>query len=573
MLTRSLCASLWLACLDLHSHLPTSIPQVVKDPSEARGINKWHISYLIQAQELSQAIDLYRSYEQQLGHHDFEILQQMATIILEQGMKSGDPEQQLTSIFGASMAGMAAPMDCLEAGVSSPHPQTQMASIQSLGRLQDDRSEELLKKAMASDFFFTRMEAAHQLSARKSLSAVGQIEALMYRIPPPMRFFFPPFFALIGTQEAISVLKHLMDEPFPMTRIEAILSAAQFGRDDLLPAIRWKTTHALAAEQETCATALGLLKDSKSLPLLKKLADSPCANVRLAALLSLQTLGENQPAIFEMAKAGDLYAICALGQVPESEETLYQLTQHENLQVRFNATFALLLRRDIRCLNPLMEFILRDSRDLGFQPHPSIGHSLQSWKIIPSATQHQKKEAYDLLTLSLNVREYLLRLSLELPEEIFLSLASSIFQAKQRELIPSLVRLLENLRTPQAIQLLKKNVVAAGAPMIRAYCLLTLVRLQEPGYDESAITPWLKEYHHTEIIEFRPMLPWDLRIHQNQNAFELTPQEHSQLLILCYQTLAERHNSAGIDILLEGLKNGHPKNRAVLAGLLIYALQ
>jgi hypothetical protein len=165
---------------------------------EKAGINKLHILYLLQTKEFQKGIDLYFEYKKALGgRHDFEILQQMALIILERGARSNDTEEQIKSIYGSSIAGITASVDILEAGVLSPHPQTQMASIQYLASLQDDRCEELLNKAMSSDYFFTRMEAAHQLAMRKSKNAVGQIESLMYKVPPQMRFFFPQFFALI----------------------------------------------------------------------------------------------------------------------------------------------------------------------------------------------------------------------------------------------------------------------------------------------------------------------------------------------------------------------------------------
>ena len=538
-------------------------------------INKLHVLYLMQSKEFDKSIDLYRQYKMLLGRHDFEILQQMALIILDQGTRSSDPEQQLISIFGTGIAGIAASIDILEAGITSPHPQTQMAAIQFLGHMQDDRSEELLTKAMSSDFFFTRMEAAYQLAVRKSRVAVGQIESLMYKVPPQMRFFFPQFFALIGTSDAISVLRHMMDEPFHMTRIEAVLSAAKFGRDDLLPSIRSRATHSFIAEQEACATAIGLLKDSKSIPLLQKLSRSSSPNVQLAALRSLYVLGDEsiKKQIFDLAKKEDLFAINLLGEIPGSEEVLYQLAQHKEMPIRFNAASALLALRDPRSLPILREFIIRDSRDLGFQPHASIGNSLMSWKVIPSTMQHNQEGSYDLLTLSLNVREHLLRLSLELPGNHFLQLAASIFDSRQTELIPTLVALLENLQTPEAMALLKVKAQTAGAPLARAYCSLALLRMKQPGPYEQSILNWIALRKNTEMIRFRPMLPWNVRISEKSNAFELTPEENSQLLILCYQTLAERHDEVSIDIILEGLKNGHAKNRSVLAGLLICALQ
>jgi HEAT repeat protein len=375
------------------------------------GINKLHILYLLQSREFGRAIDLYEEYRQALGRHDFEILQQMGMIILDQGARSPDPENQLMSIFGSSMAGIAASIDILEAGILSAHPQTQMAAIQFLGHLQDDRCEELLTKAMSSDYFFTRMEAAYQLSNRKARTAVGQIESLMHKIPPQMRFFFPQFFALIGTKDAISLLKHMMDDPFHMTRIEAILSAARFGRDDLLPRIRSRATHLNIAEQEACATALGYLKDSKSLALLKTLAQSPSSNVKLAACRSLYLLGDDasKAEIETLSKEGNLFAIGLLGDIPGSEKTLIPLLYNSDPQIRFNAVFSLLKLKSSVVIDALPEFLVRDSRDLGFQPQYAIGNSLMAWKVIPSAQQHQQDGPNDLLTLSVTVREHLLR--------------------------------------------------------------------------------------------------------------------------------------------------------------------
>ena len=82
------------------------------------------------------------------------------------------------------------------------------------GWLEDDRSDEILVKAMSSEFFFARMEAALHLAKRKHKTSVGQIESLMYRVPPPARFFFRQFVALIGTSDAVSILRHLMEDNF-----------------------------------------------------------------------------------------------------------------------------------------------------------------------------------------------------------------------------------------------------------------------------------------------------------------------------------------------------------------------
>lgn len=542
---------------------------------ERTGINKLHILYLLQSKEFDRAIDLYRDYRQVLGRHDFEILQQMALIILEQGARSPDPETQLTSIFGSNVAGISASIDILEAGINSPQPQIQIAAIQFLGHLQDDRCEELLTKAMSSDYFFTRLEAAYQLAKRKSRTAVGQIESLMYKVPPQMRFFFPQFFALIGTSDAISLLRYMMDDKFHMTRVEAILSAAQFGRDDLLPMIRSRATHLNIAEQEACAKAIGYLKDSKSIPLLKKLSKSPSINVKLAASYSLYLLGEEsaKEEVASLAKEGNLFAINLLGNIHGMEDKLLPLVRDSNLQIRFNAIFSSLKLGDARLLEEFLEFILRDSRDLGFQPQYSIGNSLMSWKVIPSAQQHQKENPNDLVAFSINVREYMLKECLELPPEAFLKIANALFDSRQVDLIPLLIALMENLQTPEAIELLETKAQTAGAPLTRAYCNLALLRLKKGEQYKTAVLNWISVKKNTEIFRFRPMLPWNAKISEKNNVFELTPEEHSRLLIECYQTIAQEHDEQSIDIILEGLKTGHHKNRSILAGLLIQAIQ
>ncbi len=542
---------------------------------EKTGINKLHILYLLQSKEFNRSIDLYREYKDALGRHDFEILQQMALIILEQGARSSDPETQLTSIFGSGIAGIAASVDILEAGIASPQPQTQMAAIQFLGHLQDDRCEELLTKAMSSDFFFTRLEAAYQLALRKSRIAVGQIESLMHKVHPQMRFFFPQFFALIGTSDAISLLRHMMDDPFHMTRIEAILSAARFGRDDLLPMIRARATHLNVAEQEACAAAIGFLKDSKSIPLLKTLSQSPSLNVKLAACRSLYVLGDEsiKQQIAEHARENNLFAIQLLGDIPGMEDTIYPLLKNPDLQVRFNAVFALLKLNDPRAAATAIEFLIRDSRDLGFQPQFSVGNSLMSWKVVPSAQQHMKDGTYDLISLSVNVRELMLRECLEMPPQDFLAIAAFLFDSKQGDLIPLLINLMENLQTPEAIALLETKAQSAGAPLTRAYCNLALLRLKKGQQYKTNVLNWISLKKNTEMIRFRPMVPWNVRLSEKTTSFELTPEEHSRLLIECYQTIALEHEERSIDIILEGLKSGHSKNRPVLAGLLIQAIQ
>jgi hypothetical protein len=551
------------------------VPSLAADaPQEEKSASKTHIAYLMRTQELARSIDLYSEYREQRGKHDFELLQELGSIILEQGARGADPEIQLISLFGIGIAGLFSSPDILEPAIASPEPQIQIAAIQLLGQMQDDSADELLIKAMGSDHFFTRMESAYQLALRKHRKAVGQIEALMYKVPRPFWGFFPEFFASIGTSDAIGVLKQLIDDRELSARVEAILSAARHGRDDLLSTIRAHATHLNSAEQEACATALGSLKDSKSLKKLQTMAASPDDSVRLSAYRSLYLLGDlsSKEKIEAMAKAHNLFAIASLGAIPGSEDLLAALIKEEDMHVRTNACISLLKRRDARCLKTLSDILIRDSRDWGFQPYVSLGKSFMAWKVIPSLKQHGDHSPYDLISLSLSMREQMLKECLELKESDFLFVARRIFDSRQTELIPLLVRLLENSQTPSSLELLQEMAQRAGAPLVRAYCNLSCFRLHLQGHYEEALKKWVEQNKDSSMIRFRPMTPWTAQ-RSSFSSFELTPEESSLLLIESYQALADRHNSESIDALLRAIRDGNMKNRYVLAGLLIRAIQ
>lgn len=534
--------------------------------------NKSQIAYLIQAHQPEKSIALYHKYKKGIGKHDFEVLQQMALILLEQGARYPDQETQLLSIFGSGIASAASSLDILEAGIKSSHVETQLASIQFLGRMQDDRSDELLVKAMSSEFFPARMEAASHLASRKHKTSVGQIESLMYRVPPEARFFFPQFFALIGTSDAVAILRHLMEDPSAAVRVEALLSAARFGRDDLLPIIRMNITHSNVAEQEAAAFAIGLLKDSSSIKKLKRLYESAASNVQIAAARSLLQLGDLSARDFliERAREYNLFAIVSLADIAEGKEVLAKLCQHPDLTVRINAAVTLLKHRDPRCRETLIEILVRDCRDMGLIPQISLGRTLMAFKPVFSSTQ-QPSTFYDIQGATLAIREQLLIEVMHLPEEDFLAIAKMIFESQQVDLIPTLVSLLESLQTEEAVGLLRIKAQQTGMPLIRAYCNLALFRIGKEGSYENYLKEWLERNKNSEMIRFRPVVGLDKRLINSPH--DLTPEDSSRLLIEMYQTLAEKQQDSSIDILLDAINEGNPKNRYVLAGLLLRTLQ
>ncbi len=566
--------------MGLHERYPLTILllflpalPILAENQETKEPGKWRVAYLARTGKIGKALDTYLEDTLSSQEHDFEVLQQLGTILLEQGARSADPEKQLASIFGARLAGIASPLDVMEEGIRSQNPQTQLACIQSIASFQEDRCDELLLRAMSSPFLPIRLEAGYYLSLRKHPAATGQLEALLARVPPFFHFVFPEFFAVIGTKESMSILRGLMDDEEMSCRAEAVLSAARHGRDDLLATIRKKASYPHHAMQEAATTALMLLQDTSSLSHFKQAAKSSSSFVKLAGIKALVQFGDEEAKglLIALLKEGDVYAIQAAGELEVGLDHLADLTHHNDFQVRINAAIGLLQARDTRALPTLLEILLRDARDLGIAMVSSPGRSLYAWKAIPSLKQRQEVEFSDLFAITLALREQFLRECLELGETSFLQVARCIFERGQGELIPLLCSLLENLRTADAIALLQQNANRIGFPLIRTYAALSLYRLGAIDPYEGVLKQWLVNHNKEEILRFRPLLPFHKR--PISSHYELSPEETSLLLIEIYQAFANRHTKKSIDLILKAIREDRSNNRYALAGLLLHALQ
>lgn len=543
-------------------------------PAKEEPLKKNHILYLVRSNRISAAIDSYKEYKTTLGHHDSEILEQMALILLDQAMASHQEENELISLYGASLAGVNSLLDLCELGMKSHHPNTQLVALQMAGNIQDDRVNDLLCKAFSSDFLGIRMEAASYLAHKKYRHAVGYIESLMQKLPPFFHCFFPRFYAQIGSTEAVNILKKMLHDPELYTRVSAILAIAQYGRDDLIKEIRTASTHLNPAEQEACAFALGVLSDSHSIQALETMAKSSEPQVQLAAYKALCSLGKRDYLnnIKDLAKHRDLFAIEHLGLIDASEDILFTLTKSKDKAIRFNAALALLKHRDPRCKPPVLEMLLSKQHDLGFTPHASQGKSMMHWKIISSASAYGATDrGKEMLAISLALREQILLDCLELDEAQFLSIANELFKNQQKDLIPLLMHLLCNMNSSAVIELLKAKAEELGSPFIRNYASLALYKLKVEGPYEKRIEQWVTSQKETEMIRFRPITT--KATSETSFNYQLAPEESSALLVEALMEIANHHEEKSLDILLDIMKNGHPKNQAVIAGLLMKALE
>lgn len=528
------------------------------------------ILHLIRQKQFNDAFDAYQKAHTAQSAHDFILLQQMALAIMTQGINSYDDEDRLLAIFGAGISGHDEAISILSKGIASPNPQLQLAALSFLAHLHQREADEALFQGLRSSYLPIRFQAAFYLAQRRDDRSVPAIESLMAKSPKEFQALFPVLYGLVASESAVNELRKCMYKVDTDVRVAALLSAAEHRRDDLATTVRFLLCQCSIPDAEASAYALGQMGDRQSVEDLRRLLKSYTTDeVKLAALLALKKLGlqEDYSLVELMAGNGHLFSIYALRDFPESVDLLESLLKSDQPHIQVNAALALLRHKNPKGLNILIPFLIKDSRDLALKRVLSPGKTLVSWKIVPSARENFKKDPIASGT-SLHIREEILKEALDLPEKNFLSLANAILRANERELVPQTVNLLVNLSTEGARELLKTNESKIGAPLVRAYCNLALVKMKEPGPYFDHLKKWVGEQKEQAMIRFRPQFPWSFS-NPEPSLYQLTPEETSRLLIDSMDALAQQQSEEGINTLLHVLKEGNPKNRYALAGLLL----
>lgn len=532
--------------------------------------DKGHILYLMHSNEIEKAFSQYQkiSNSQSL---DLETLQQMCLVLLKLGAKSQDPEIQRLSMFGAGLCASNVSLDILEIGLKSPIVETQLLSLHFISLLNDNKTDSLLNSAMKSDFLPTRLEAAYHMALRKHPHAIGQIESLMFRLPPFLKPFFPQLFALIGTDDATKYLLRFLNDPNPDVRLETILSISNFNRDDLLSHIRKKIPNSTIGEKEAICYTLSKLKDSSCNAELQKLAKSSIDNVKLSALRALYQLGDHtkKEEIEKLALDEDLFAISILNEISGTEETLNKLLKSKNKLVKVNAALSLLKHKNSNCLNTLKEILITSSKDSTLEPFVSIGRTMMYFKIVPLAIYRVKDVKEDP---SLAIREAILKETIELNEEDFFKIIQMIFTTPQSDLIPLAITLLENLSSEKAIDFLKQKAKSSNIPLIRDYANLSLYRLKQEGPYEEYVSNWIKHQNSQNLIQLS-LAAADKKNKKEENIYSLTKEETTRLLLDMYVAIASKQDATSLKLIIDAIKKTNPKNRYAIAGLLIRSTQ
>ena len=539
------------------------------DGSRGMSAEDSHILYLASMGSIELALDSYIKNYPNLDN--YTLLQKLCAIIIDRGYHSHTPEDVLLALYGAGISQNTQLFYILEGCLKSSYPQIQMAALNFLGRSADDRANDEINFGMSSRFLPVRLEAAYWLAIKKSPIATGQLESLMNKLPTMTHSYFPQLFALIGNPSSIKLLKHFILMGPPSLSTQAIIQAARAGIEELLPAIRTISTHLNPFQREACAYALGIFKDAHSLAVLEDYGMDPNPTLRIIAYNSLIHMGKREylPKLALLAKEENLHAIISLASFPSEAPLLIDLANSTNPQVRLNASLALLKQKNPYCLKEIERILISGIETQVLTLLQSPSKTLIAYENrIPTNT---KEQLSIYLALTAQFRERLLVEARELPLDSFYALCEQILYTQQQDLVPTMVHLLENLQTKEALALLKKGKDFPGNPLIRTYCALALFRLDKQRYEEEELLAWLKEESKESIIKFRPMIPWEL---QSENTpFSLAPEERSQLMIEAFQTLAEKQHPKTIQALINILSHGNPSNRFALAGLLIRATE
>ncbi len=542
--------------------------------------NKQHISYLISAHQIDEAISKYLQHYQEVKVHDFNILQQIASTLLEIGSKSKDVESETLTIFGISLIGSNSSLSnnflhFLKSSMKSQFQIVQMSALHLLNQIYEDDVDNIISIGLNSDYLQVRFEALYKLISRKSKNALGHVESLCNLLPYQLKPFFIELYPLYGSYDAILKLKQMCNDKDVNVRLMAILYAGSYKRDDMLTNVRAAITHVDPILKEAASFSLGALKDLHSIEQLKIASESQFVQTKLAALLALHKLGDEKAKekIREIAKDGNVFAISICGDLTDCDEMLKSHLTSCCPFTKLNAAIALLKLRNPAAKKVILEALTTNTTLVGFYPSMSVGKTLMVWKTISSALCNSKEEAKNLQAISNDFQENILQKCIDLPEETFIEIANEIFKNRQNSLIPKLVMLLENVGSDKIKQLLKEKTNEMGSPLIRSYCLLALYRLGEGSNYKETFLKLISNKKLMQLIEFKPTIERGSRQDKNTSNYQLSPEENSGFFIEAMNSMANKHDIDCVEIILKTMKDGNVKNRFALAGLLLKSIQ
>lgn len=539
----------------------------------ARG-EESHLLYLIHKGESTAAFSLYREAVKKEGSHDYKLLQRASLALLEEGCKNKEKEVVLLSLLGAGVSLHKEALSILRQGLSSKEPEVQLTALHLLCRFDEEETLHLLREALNSPHLLIRLEAMLFLASEQELTVVDHLYSLYGKVPEEVKILFPQILTLIDSPASTAFLRKLLAENAYKIRLATLLEVAKKERDDLLPSVRALATHPGFAEEEACAFALGKLRDREAEAQLMRLSERTQGEVSVAALKALYDIGhpEALAKLVQKAREENLFALQLLGEVDAQKEIhnqLLNLLESPNPSVRLNSAFLLMRFQEKKALAYFYKLFERKKEDVGFYRQRSPGKALFYWKAVPSYSQ-KIKNAPLLAEENRIFFSQMVQAALEFAEEDFLPFLKMIIENHEySEFIPFVMELLCNHPTDPVIAFLKQESQATGAPLLRYFSLLTLYRLNKESCYETPLLTFLEEQKGKELHFGATKSLLNSEEEELPSRYSMTSEESSALRIAIFEMLAVSHSEKILDLLIDAIAYGNPKNRYALAGLLI----
>jgi HEAT repeat protein len=489
--------------------------------------------------------------------------EKLASSLIEKGLLSSKPEEVLLSLYAALLCEKELEMNKLDALFSMDISFLQHMVLSYLEKIELNSAYPILKKALSSFDLSIRLHACQILANAGHKEGLAQLESLMYRLPQELRYIFADLFAQIGSKEAHTHLRTLLEDRLWTNRVAALLAVADFRQDGLVSYVKTSLSQTQPAEIEAAAYGAGTLLDLTASNKLEKLLAHPSKEVQLSSALALHRLGivSGKNLIIEEAKKLNYFAINLLPELNLQTKELEFLFSHNDINHRLNSTFALVKKRHPTGLLEAYS-LLKDLPPI--LPKYSPGRTLISFKV------ERKK---DILEYALAYRkQYAAILIQELlsypPEEADLYLIK-LLQIK--EWTPLITSGLLERGDEKALVLLKKISETPGNLYLRTQANLQLFHKKPTLHTKRKLIEYMQTVGKEEIVRFASSAHKEHRF--SELFLEPTPEERSMLFLNCAEALVNHKDKSVIDLFIDLLEKGHPTNRPLIASFLMIALR
>lgn len=566
-----------LACLLLLPASPTLLPAasdgaLLLEQEELHHYSLLHqLRQLVRQGKLKEAICL---YQQQRANdesaHRFELLEQLAIELVLEASKSEQESSRKIALLAAAFSGDELLRPLLHRTAEEGPPQLQLLAFQLMAQLQDPALDRMLRRTLLhAPHPLLRLIAISLLIEQGEPQAIGQLEALMQKLPEELWTLQPPLLAQIDSRESHRLLRRLLFHPCTSVVIEALHAIDLQQLSPLLPQVRSLLTHSSSEVKEAALHALASLGDSSALEEARRYCRHPQVETAIAANYAAYRLGGDKEAIAmlqQLAQQGNLWAIQPLAQMGDPLLLLVPLQSHKEASVRVNATIALLEHHCPSSLERLLELFGDQAPHLFWLPLSTPGKALSSYKLVP-LERLSPEERPMAAEMALRLQEEWLEACYGCSEQLFLQLAEQLIGQRHKGILPHLFALLERHPSDGVTAFLEKESSHLGFPLVRHYSTLTLFHQHQKEEQYQQLIDWLRNNWQRDLFSFRPAMGSNWL--SPRSSYRLQPNEEAYLFLEILETVAARGDSQAIDLLLQGLQESHPNHSPLLGALLL----